>query len=69
MGYPTPDPDPNECGFGKTSEVKVQIIQDPNLEEDTSGGHEEGNGGQMIQIDPPVLVIPVGQSGLQYKIH
>ncbi len=59
MGYVTPDPDPNGCGFGKTSEVKVQIIQDPNyVEEDTSGGREEGSGGRMIQIDPPTLVIP-----------
>lgn len=68
MGYATPDSDPNNCGFGKTSEVPVQIIQDPNYapEDDSQGiirieGGIFGNGsGDFVEVDSPVLVIPAG---------
>jgi len=73
-GMAVPDPDPNNCGFGKTSEVPILVVDDPNYTEDSSadgsqntegrdgnfddGGEGQG-GGRMIQIEPPTLVIPV----------
>ncbi len=60
MGYPTPDPAPNGCGFGKVGEVEIRIVQDPNYVEPTED-HEDG---QMIRVGPPTTSFPAGQSGL-----
>tara|TARA_B100000508_G_scaffold74109_2_gene57708 strand:+ start:2970 stop:4997 length:2028 start_codon:yes stop_codon:yes gene_type:complete len=55
-GMTVPDPDPNECGFGKVSDTEIHIIMDPNyIEEDSE---EMREGGEMIQIDPPKLILP-----------
>lgn len=54
MGYVTPDPDPNNCGFGKTSEVPIVVIDGSKV----SAEGRDGNSGEMIQIDPPALIIP-----------
>jgi len=55
-GMAVPDPNPNECGFGKVSDTQIHIIMDPNYVEENPEEMQEG--GEMIQIDPPKLILP-----------
>ncbi|MEM9336827.1 MAG: hypothetical protein AAGA35_03160 [Patescibacteria group bacterium] len=60
-GMAVPDPNPTGCGFGKTNEVEIEIVMDPNYVAPTNEQSANSEDGGMVQVEMPPFGAPASQ--------